>query len=573
MASTVADLQKIGVTLSETEISVEPGETVQLVVTMTNRQELPDRLLIEVEGVDVEWYFIPVSAVNVAAGASAGERVLFRIQRISENRAGSYPFLVRVQAMETGEVGVAQATLILKPYASVQVELNPRSGVSTFLHPLNEFGVTVSNQGNREETLELFAHDTDDECTYEFDMERVTLKPGQSEAVPLAMRPKSIPLLGSVSLASFTVTARATSDAYIVGKAQGQLEKRALISPLLGIFLLLLSFGSAAAYFFWPRPPVPVRIEEFTVSQNQIKAGGKVTLNWSVDGDFRQILIRTKAGKDGVAMNMPGEQTDASGKPRANGTLEVTPAIPTVPSMRSMTTTYILQVRGKGNQPLQERKVEVTVAAPPASPAPKIVGFQVEPRVIHMGEMVMLTWKSTGAKTTIIDPGDQKMSEYAQSFQTAPTADTTYILRVIGENPKDKPAEASVKVRVVSSEACIAEITGFKAVTNPVYIGEPFKLRWQTQYARTVKIESTIIAPVEVATPRGGTYEFSIPETASLPVTFKLTATDSANKSVEKTITIMPKQRPAPPPTETPTDGTTTNPTDGTTNSPTGTTP
>jgi hypothetical protein len=551
MASTVADLQKIGVSLSETEIAVEPGETVQLVVTMTNRQESPDRLLIEVEGIDVEWYFIPVSAVNVAAGASAGERVLFRIQRISENRAGSYPFIVRVQAMETGEVGVAQATLILKPYASLQVELSPKRGISTFLHPLNEFEVTVSNQGNREETLELFAQDSDDECTYEFDMDRITLKPGQTEAVPLAMRPKSLPILGNVSLSSFMVTARATSDSYLVGKAHGQMEKRALISPLLGIFLLLLAFGSAAAYVFWPRPPMPVRIEEFTVSQKQVKAGEKVRLNWSVDGDFRQILIRTQVGAKGVPLNTPGELK------QNNGMIEVLPEVPV--------TTYILQVRAKGNQPPQIKKVEVAVIAPPPAPAPKIAYLQADPRVIHVGESVMLTWKTSGAKTLILDPGNQPMSEYTQSQQVMPLEDKTYTLRAFGENPKDKPAEKSVSIRVVSKDACIAEISSFKVVTSPVYIGEPFKLRWQTQYARVVRIESDRTAPEEVATPRGGSKTYSITE----PATFKLTATDSAGKSVEKTITVTPKARPIPPPeTDPPTDGTTPAPNDGTTNPP-----
>jgi len=555
MSSTVIELQKIGVSLSETELLVEPGETVQLVVTMTNRQEMSDRLTIEVEGVDVEWYFIPVAAVNVAAGASAGERVVFRVQRTSENRAGSYPFLVRVQAMETGEIGVAQATLVLKPYASLQVELNPKRGIATFTRPLNEFEVTVSNQGNREETLELFANDPDDDCTYEFDMERVTLKPGQTEAVPLTLRPKALPVLGGVSLASFVVSARSIADSYIVGKAHGQVEKRALISPLLGIFLLLLTFGGAATWFFWPRPPVPVKIEEFTISQKTVREGDKANLNWSVDGDAQQILIRTQVGAKGVPMNIPGEQIKSSGIPQLNGTIEVVPQVPR--------TTYILLVRGKGNQKAQMQKVEVTVLPLPPAPAATITYFRVEPRVVHQGESIMLEWKTINAEEIRIDPGNLKLSPVDQSFSDTPMQDRKYILRALSKDPEKKPAEMSVSVRVVSREACIAEIESFKVVTNPVYIGESFKLRWATQYARVVRIESDRTAPVEVATPRGGTYPFSI----TAPTIFKLTATDSAGKFIEKTIEVTPQVRPKPIIKETPpTDGTPTDPlsTDGT---------
>ena len=124
MASTTSDIQKIVVSLSTADIVIEPGSTAQLIVSMTIRQDQPDRLSIEVEGIDVEWYAIPVPAVNVAPGATVTERILFKVARNSANRAGAYPFLVRVQAQETGEVGVAQAALIVKPFSFLEVELD-----------------------------------------------------------------------------------------------------------------------------------------------------------------------------------------------------------------------------------------------------------------------------------------------------------------------------------------------------------------------------------------------------------------------------------------------------------------
>src|SRR4051794_32863034 len=139
MATSITDVHKIVVTLSDPDLTVEPGTAAQLTVTIVNQQDAPDRLSLEIEGIDVEWYAIPVPAVNVAPGAQAVLKVPFRVARTSSNRAGTYPFLVRVQAMETGEVGVAQASLHVKAYSALQVEMNPKRVVATFFHPLNDF--------------------------------------------------------------------------------------------------------------------------------------------------------------------------------------------------------------------------------------------------------------------------------------------------------------------------------------------------------------------------------------------------------------------------------------------------
>src|ERR1700712_1858970 len=100
MVTSMTDVHKISVSLSEPDLVIEPGSVAQLTVTITNRQDTADRVSLEIEGVDVEWYAIPVPAVNVAPGGQAVLKVPFRVARSSSNRAGTYPFLVRVQAME-----------------------------------------------------------------------------------------------------------------------------------------------------------------------------------------------------------------------------------------------------------------------------------------------------------------------------------------------------------------------------------------------------------------------------------------------------------------------------------------
>ena len=94
------DITKFEISLSDSEVTVAPGSAVQMTIAMTNHQDSPDRLSVEIEGLDVEWYAMPVSTINLPAGGSASERIQFRMARSSENTAGTYPFVVRVQGLE-----------------------------------------------------------------------------------------------------------------------------------------------------------------------------------------------------------------------------------------------------------------------------------------------------------------------------------------------------------------------------------------------------------------------------------------------------------------------------------------
>ena len=534
MAPTIMDVHRILVTLSETDLVVEPGNVAQLVVTMTNQQETPDRLLLEVEGIDVEWYMIPVPAVNVAPGAQASERILFKVARSSGNRAGSYPFLVRVLAMETGAVGVAQATLEVKPFSALQAELSPKRGVASFFHPINDFDYTIANLGNIEETLELYASDPEDGCAYEFDMDRVTLKPGQSEMVPLVVRPKSSSIIGGARLYGFTASARSVEDAYISANAHGQIEKRALISPLLGIFLLLLGFGGLAALLLRPAPPQKIAITRFDVDPKKVTEGQQATLTWEVTPNTRMIL-RHRVGQDGIDIADP-EQPKSS-----IGSLTVTPQYPS--------TTYIFEITHGDNQQIQGKgQIEKTVLvkAAPKPKQPVIAEFTADPMVIHQGEPVTLKWSGTNTTGFILDPGNYQLSQFEQTKIITPDQDIDMTLRALGKNNDMRPASRIVHIHVVPKDVCIAKIQGFAFSPKLVYIGDRIRLRWKTRYARDVRIDR---AEAGASTPIGSVRNAgSLDVTVTEDTTFTLTATDSLGLKVTQQIVVHPTARPLPPP-------------------------
>lgn len=550
MASSTTDIQKIVVALSASDIVIEPGNVAQLVVTMTNRQEGADRLSIEVEGIDVEWYMIPVAAVNVAAGAQVSERILFKVAKHSANLAGAYPFLVRVQAMETGEVGMAQATLTVKPFNSLQVEIDPKRAMATYFHPLNDFDVSVTNMGNEDVNLQLFATDPADDCAYEFDNDHITLHPGQSEVVPLAIRPKVSAILGSTRLYQFSATARSVDDSYVAANVHGQIEKRALISPLLAIFALLILVG--IGIYTVTRPPVvvPIRIHSFTVNAHKVTSNSTAKLSYDVTGSNAQVIVQQKVGDDGVFVNEPGEQA------KPVGSVDVKPQSPR--------TIYRLLARGPNGQELRSSDITVEVMAPPPAPAPRILHFEADAYKVHPGQAVNLSWSVQNAAQLIIDPDAFHPNVYDINHKVNPLQDTTYTLRAIGSPPANgdissaQQVSKSLQIKVVPKDVCLAEIASFGVKEKTVYIGGRAHLVWNTKYAATLHLSTDNNTLDRDLDPKARGVEVTV----NVPTVFTLRATDSEGLSVTSTVTVTPVEKPIPPP---PTTGGSTTPPNTTT--------
>jgi hypothetical protein len=499
----------IEVALSASEIPIEPGGRAQLTITVENRQEHDDHVFIEIEGLDVEWYALPVPTFNVAAGASHSAQVLFKITRSSESSADTYPFVVRVKSMESGLSGVAQATLVVKPFSALQVEVNPKRAVSSYLNHTAVVDVTVTNLGNTEETLDLYSADPDDAFSYEFDPERVTVKPGHSETVPVAIEPRSRSLVGSTRLYGYNVTGRSVRDSFVSSTAHGQIERRPLLTVVTTAVALLVLLASGIAAYLRPRPVV---IHSFQVTPMQVMAGDPVTVTWDVANATDGVYIQPENVR----------HTEAMGSTKI--ALDQTAAI-------------TLVARGGGHEE-RSRPVTVNVVPRPPAPKPKIVDFQVRPMKIHQGETVTLSWNVEGATLIVLNPlGLEKDPRLYQSQTHTPDTTTTYILKA--KNASGDVATKSVTVQVVPATTSIAEIAAFRAKPAEILTGQSSTLSWSVGNA----------ASVEVTNVPGGPFKQhdSVKVTPTATTTYTLTAKDNKGIAVTKDITVKVSE-PAPPP-------------------------
>jgi hypothetical protein len=495
----------IEVELSAAEITIEPGGTAQLTITVHNRQEHDDHVSLEIEGIDVEWYALPVPTLNIPANTSQSARALFKIARASSSHAGTYPFLVRAKGMESGDSGVQQATLVITPFSSLQLELNPKRITSTVLHRTNVVDVTVTNLGNREETLDLYASDPEDACAYDFETDRVTVKPGHAESTPLQIEPVTRPVIGSNRLYGFTVTARSVLDSYVSGSAHGQLERRPFLSALMAAVLLLLIVGASVLALLQPRP---VALNSFTANPMSVIEGQPVTLAWNAS-NFAEGYI--------LPDNVPIRS--------AAGTISVTP---------TATTTYKLVVKGGGKQ--AEKEVTILVEPKKAPPRARITALDASAKKVHQGETVTLSWKGDGAVSMVLNPLGISIDPKLQtSQQVTPDTTTTYELRAKGAD--GDVVTKSVKVEVVPPGTSIAEINGFKAKPDKILPGEKVTLSWSVSNAASAEIDNGV-----GSVQKSGNFAV----TPTVTTIYTLRAIDNKGNVTTKsvTVTVMPPEQP-----------------------------
>jgi hypothetical protein len=487
----------IRVRLGQDEVQVEPGGSAQLLAVVRNEGDAPDQVALEVEGVDAEWCAIPIPSFQLAPGEEVQERILIRPPRNTESRAGTYPLLVRARSLENGAASVAQASITIRPYSMLTLEIAPKRGIASPVRKRVPYELTLANYGNTEQTVQLHASDPEDEVVFELERERIPLAPGETQNVLVYAQPRRIPTLANPALFSFTATARSVEDPLRATSVQAQLERRGLISPLVLGFLAVL--GLLLALWAYTRP-LPVEIEEFAAQPAQITTGETTTLHWKVR-NADTVLI-----EPGLGAFDPNQTRSVQAQPQT-------------------TTTYRLIARNRYGE--QMREVIVIVQNAPEPPAPVIVRFYADPPRIKRGESVLLRWEVQNATELILTPpGGQKLDPAMPGFEHRPSRTTEYEL--IARNAVGKSVRKKVKVEVIDRSQ--AQILSFTAQAETIAAGESVVLRWEIINAVRAEIDNSVGS----IDPRQG--EIAVSPTAT--TTYTLTAYDAEGRPAQAKVTI-----------------------------------
>lgn len=493
----------IRVRLGQDEVQVEPGGSAQLVAVVRNEGDAPDQVALEVEGVDAEWCAIPIPSFALAPGEEVQERILIRPPRSTESRAGTYPVLVRARSLENGGAGVAQASVVIRPYSMLTLDILPKRGVVSPVRKRAPYELTIANYGNTEQTVQLHVSDPEDEVVFELERERTLLAPGETQSVVVYAQPRRMPTLANPALFSFTATARSVEDPLRSTSVQAQLERRGLISPLVLGFLAVL--GLVLALWAYTRP-LPVEIVEFAAEPAQITAGETTTLRWMVR-NAEKVLI-----EPGLGEFDPNQMRSVQAQP-------------------TITTTYRLIARNRYGE--QMREVVVIVQNAPEPPAPVISRFYAEPPQIKRGESVLLRWEVAHATELILTPpGGQKLDPAMPGFEHRPSRTTEYEL--IARNAAGKSVSKRITVEVLDPSQ--AQILSFTAQAEQIAAGESVALRWE--------LVSAVRAEIDNGVGRIDPKQGEVIVSPAATTTYTLTAYDSEGRPAQAKLTITVEPRP-----------------------------
>lgn len=423
-------------------IEVEPGATQPATIVVTSRATEGAQYELEVEGIDAEWKAVPVPVFTVEAGETHSEKLFFKPPRTTDSIAGSYPFVIRVRSLETGEARTVQGVLKVRPFHYLTMEVDPKKGTYTSLVKKNSYSLSLVNLGNTNHTLKLSGSDPEDSCTYDFEQDNVTLAPGQEREVEVVVTPRQTRFFGSARLVGFAITGRSNETPSAVATGQGQLEIRSVISPSFVGIAFLLALLVAAWAVMMPKPPSV----SLSVSPMQVKLGEPVTVRWQATDASR---VKVTVGTDVV---YEGDQLDH----------EI--SVPTNEA-GAVTVVAIASRNGRESAPYSQT---VEVQAPVSAPMPGIISFSASGARVKLGTSLVFKWRvdpnvTKVAITPVKDELDPALMEYGVTpTQTGFQEYTLVAYNAEGKSVRSKP----IKIEVY--EESDASILALTATPNPV---------------------------------------------------------------------------------------------------------
>jgi hypothetical protein len=147
--------------LDAVELHLMPGESAEVLLTLTNRSDVVDLFRVAVVGLEHTWYALTASEVRLFPGDSGV--VTLRVNPRSGLMSGVYPFNVLISSQDNpGEQTMEGITLVMASAGELALDLQPkkvrgRKGL---------FAVMVGNPGNAPRTVVMGVTDREEALNY-----------------------------------------------------------------------------------------------------------------------------------------------------------------------------------------------------------------------------------------------------------------------------------------------------------------------------------------------------------------------------------------------------------------------
>ena len=223
---------RVGIFLEPVTLSVQPGGSAVVKVTIINQSPVVDHFAVSFSGVPAEWLSGAPPEAQLMPGKRYEASLTIQPPSSPKSRAGSYTLTARASSRTAPEdAAEASSILTVTPFYKIDASLHPQKQRSL---DAGSFSIAVCNQGNADLHILLSGSDAEEGCLYSFDPEKLIIPAGEERSAQLKVRPKTTLSEWSTRTYYFILTVRAEEGAGLTQQIHGELEQAA---PALDISL------------------------------------------------------------------------------------------------------------------------------------------------------------------------------------------------------------------------------------------------------------------------------------------------------------------------------------------------
>lgn len=497
--SSLQTSDRIGVKINPERLKLAPGESAAVRIFNENKGGVVDEFELRVEGLDSRWYTVVDGSDNLFPGEEGHMEVEIHLPLDHTVEAGLRFVLFRVVSrLNPREATAVELPFEIAHYGKVDIQIAPKAVTTS---RVGQYRVLLANNGNAEQVVDLSIVDDEQALKYSIELDRVAVRPGESDEVRFKVWPRKTLLFSDPVKFEFNLVSYPAGDELAEPSlARGTLE---VLPPLrfLTVFypyvrrflrpaFMLVIAGAILSWVFGapgarapevpPRPtrppviiPTPVPDEEelaarAAIATNEARAtevaeggaaaasgpGGAAGAAGTAGG-----ASRAAGGAAGAAGGGAGAGAGAGGTAGAAGPGGAAAAAGAV---------------GPDGQPA------AAAAAGPATSAPAIMRFDVTLPTEGPPGMIELNWEVQGAKTVTIG-GEEKAPSGVQPLAIAEVEGTQIELVATNELGTTSHTIGIVMFRP-------PEVFAFTVEPNTVQPGTPVKLTWEAARAANAAV-------------------------------------------------------------------------------------
>lgn len=175
--------ERIGIQVAPKTLTITPGQTATVQITLTNMGSTVDWFTPVVEGVPAEWVQGSGQEVQLNPGMQETVSLVVNVTRNPVNRARDYSVTIRVGSREQPQqFSTTKAVWVVQPFKEDAMRLEPRRATG---RGKADYNVLLRNGSNQAARYTLHGDDDEQQLTYHFTYNPVDLDVGQEARIPL----------------------------------------------------------------------------------------------------------------------------------------------------------------------------------------------------------------------------------------------------------------------------------------------------------------------------------------------------------------------------------------------------